>query len=84
MSESTELVVDLSDHIRDAGIINKNTWNVEYAIEKCHEALCSLDEEQLDRVKEAFSAFIAVANIYADHTPGKRRFELDDHGSWGG
>ncbi len=77
MSESTELVVDLSDHIRDAGIISKNKWNVEYDIEKCHEALCSLDEEQLERVGEAFSAVIAVANIYADHTPGKRRFTAD-------
>ena len=77
MSKSTELVVDLSDHIRDSGIINKNKWNVEYAIEKCHEALCSLDEEQLERMEEAFSAFIAVANVYAEHTPGKRRFKLD-------
>lgn len=77
MSESTELVVALSDHIRDAGVINKNQWNIEYAIEKCHEALCSLDQEQLERVGDAFSAVIAVANIYADHTPGKRRFKID-------
>ena len=77
MSESTELVVNLDKRIRNEGILDKNTWNIEYAIEKCHEALCSLDEEQLGRVTKAFSAVIEVANIYADHTPGKRRFTAD-------
>jgi hypothetical protein len=77
MSKSTELVVDLGDHIRNAGVMSGNKWNIQYAIEKCHDALCPLDQEQLNRVAEDFSAIITLANIYADYTPGKRRFEID-------
>ena len=77
MSESTELVVDLGERVRNAGVMSGNKWNIEYAIEKCHEALCPLDQEQLDRVWEDIPALITLANIYADHTPGKRRFEID-------
>ena len=77
MSESTDMVVSLSTQIKNIGVVTDNSWNIEYAISKCHEALCPLDQEQLNRVAEDFSAIITLANIYADYTPGKRRFEID-------
>ena len=79
MSESTDMVVSLSTQIKNIGVVTDNSWNIEYAISKCHEALCPLDQEQLKRVGTELPAFIQIANMYATHTPGKRSFKV--HGS---
>ena len=80
MSESTELVVSLKDHIEDIGVVRDNAWDVSYAIEKCHEALCPMDDEQLSQVHQAIPELIQLANQYASRTPGKRVFKLNDYG----
>ena len=77
MSESTDMVVSLPTQIKNIGVVTDNSWNIEYAISKCHEALCPLDQEQLNRIGEEFPSLITVANMYAHHTPGKRAFKAN-------
>jgi len=77
MSESTDMVVSLSTEIKNIGVMSDNSWDIEYAISKCHDALCPLDQEQLNRIGEEFPALITVANMYAHHTPGKRAFKAN-------
>jgi len=79
MSESTELVVSLKDHIEDIGVVRDNAWDVSYAIEKCHEALCPMDDEQLIQVHQSIPELIQLANQYAMRTPGKRVFTIADY-----
>ena len=80
MSESTELVVSLKEHIMDVGVTSSNAWDVSYAIEKCHEALCPMDDQQLSQIHQAIPELIQLANQYASRTPGKRVFNLNDYG----
>ena len=44
MSESTEIVVSLRNFVEDAGVYTDGAWEVTYAIEKCHDALCPMDQ----------------------------------------
>jgi hypothetical protein len=80
MSDSTELVVSLKEHIVNVGVMSDNAWDVSYAIEKCHEALCPMDDEQLSQIHQAIPELIQLANQYAMRTPGKRVFKLNDYG----
>ena len=73
---ATDLIVTLHDHIEDCGVID--AWEIKYAIEKCHDALCPLDDEQLEVVSQAFPELITLANQYASRTPGKRVFRVNE------
>ena len=73
---ATDLIVPLQDHIEDCGVID--AWEIRYAIEKCHDALCPLDDEQIDTISQSFPELITLANQYARRTPGKRVFRVDE------
>ena len=73
---ATDLIVPLKDHIEDCGVID--AWEINYAIEKCHDTLCPLDDEQLKTISQAFPELITLANQYASRTPGKRVFRVDE------
>ena len=75
MSESTELTVPLNQKMIDIGVMSDNKWDIQRAIEYCHDALVPLDSQQLVVVEEHFPAIIVLANQYAQHTPGKRSFD---------
>lgn len=80
MSESTELVIPLREFVEDAGVYSDGAWEVTYAIEKCHDALCPMDDDQIASVNRQIPELIQLANQYATRTPGKRVFKLNDYG----
>ena len=76
MSESTELVIPLREFVEDAGVYSDGAWEVTYAIEKCHDALCPMDDDQIASVNRQLPELIQLANQYALRTPGKRVFRI--------
>ena len=79
MSESTEIVVSLRNFVEDAGVYTDGAWEVTYAIEKCHDALCPMDDEQISSIHQVIPELIQLANQYAMRTPGKRVFTIADY-----
>ncbi len=70
----------MCEDLEKKGIVGTNISRVTQAADRCHIAVCAMDDRQLDLFKqtEVGRLMIQLANRFADGRMGLRKIKLED------